>query len=104
MAQPMWKGQRLLKGMACSPSPRTLSLHPHSDIDTNLDIYIRLKDGIDLDSGELDTELDAELDVELDAGLDIELDSKAKEILKDIAKLEEEGPAKPNYTSYTKKL
>ena len=86
------------------------------DIDTDLDIYIRLEDGIDLDSGELDTELDAELDaesdaeldaesnIELDAGLDIELDSKAKEILKDIAKLEEEGPAKPNYTPYTKKL
>jgi len=34
----------------------------------------------------------------------MELDSKAKEILKDIAKLEEEGPVKPNYTSYTKKL
>jgi hypothetical protein len=49
-------------------------------------------------------ELDAESKVELDAGLDMELDSKAKEIPKDIAKLEEEGPAKPNHTSYTKKL
>jgi hypothetical protein len=37
-------------------------------------------------------------------GLDMELDSKAKEILKDIAELEEEGPAKLNYTPYTKKL
>ena len=102
------------------------------DINTNLNTYIRLKDGTDLNSGELDIELDAELnaeldteldaeldaeldtelDVELDAesntkldmGLDVELDSKAKEILKDIAELEEEGPAKLNYTSYIKKL
>ena len=49
-------------------------------------------------------ELDIESNIELDTGLDVELDSKAKEILKDIAKLEEEGPMKPNYTSYTKKL
>jgi len=49
-------------------------------------------------------ELDIESKAELDAGLDIELDSKAKEILKDITKLEEEGPIKPNHTSYTKKL
>jgi hypothetical protein len=34
----------------------------------------------------------------------MELDSKAEEILKDIAELEEEGPIKPNYTPYTKKL
>jgi hypothetical protein len=82
------------------------------DIDTNLNTYIRLEDGIDLDSGELDIELDAELDAELDIefnaeldmGLDMELNSKAKEILKNIAKLEEEGPVKLNYTPYTKKL
>jgi len=37
-------------------------------------------------------------------GLDIELDSKAEKILKDIAKLEEEGPVKLNYIFYTKKL
>ena len=49
-------------------------------------------------------ELDTESNIELDARLDVELDSKAKEILKDITKLEEEGPAKPNYTPYTKKL
>ncbi len=78
------------------------------DIDTDLNIYIYLEDSIDLDSRELDIELDTELDAEsnteLDAGLDVELDSKAKEILKDITKLEEEGPIKPNYTLYTKKL
>jgi len=53
---------------------------------------------------ELDTGLDAESNIELDIGLDVELDSKAKEILKDITKLEEEGPAKLNHTPYTKKL
>ena len=78
------------------------------DTDSDLNIYIRLKDGIDLDSRELDMELDMELDVEsnaeLDVGLDVELDSKAEEILKDIAKLEEEGLMKLNYTPYTKKL
>ena len=45
-----------------------------------------------------------ESNVELDMGLDVELDSKAKEILKDIFKLEEEGPIKLSHTSYTKKL
>jgi len=82
------------------------------DIDTNLNIYIRSEDGIDLDSGELNIELNIELDAELnaefnlksDAGLNVELDFKAEEILKDIAELEEEGPAKLNYTFYTKKL
>ena len=74
------------------------------DIDTNLNIYIRSKNSIDLNSRELDIELDAEFNIKLDTGLDIKLDSKAKEILKDITKLEEEGPIKPNYTSYTKKL
>jgi len=48
--------------------------------------------------------LDTESNTELDTGLDIELDSKAKEILKNITKLEEEGPVKLNYTPYTKKL
>ena len=37
-------------------------------------------------------------------GLDVELDSKAKEILKDITKLEEEGLLKLNHSPYTKKL
>jgi hypothetical protein len=94
------------------------------DTDTNLDTYIRSEDGIDLDSRELDTESDVELDVKLDAesdaeldaeldvesnakldmGLDIKLDFKAKEILKDITELKEEGPVKLNHTSYTKKL
>ena len=78
------------------------------DIDTSLDTYIYSKDYIDSDSGELDMELDTELNIEsnieLNMGLDIELNSKAKEILKDITKLEKEGPVKLNYTTYTKKL
>ena len=78
------------------------------DTDTDLNTYICLEDGIDLDFRELDMELDVELDiksnVESDAELDIKLDSKAKEILKDIAELEKEGPVKLNHTPYTKKL
>ena len=74
------------------------------DIDTDLDIYVYSEDSIDLNSGELDIELDVESNIELDAGLDVELDFKAEEILKDIAKLEEEGPVKLNHTFYTKKL
>jgi hypothetical protein len=35
---------------------------------------------------------------------DADLDSKAKEILKDIAKLRVEGPAKPNHTPHTVRL
>ena len=45
-----------------------------------------------------------ESNTKLNIKLDIELNSKAKEILKDIAELEKEGPAKLNHTTYTKKL
>jgi len=74
------------------------------DTDTDLDIYVYLKDSIDLYFRELDIKLNAEFNIELDTGLDIELDFKAKEILKDIAKLKEEGPVKLNYIFYIKKL
>ena len=78
------------------------------DTDIDLNIYIYLEDNIDLDSRELDIKLNAELNIEsnteLNTGLDVELDSKAEEILKNITKLEKEGPVKLNYTTYTKKL
>jgi len=74
------------------------------DIDIDLDIYIYLKDSIDSDSRKLDTELDIKFNIELDTGLDVKLDFKAKEILKNITELEEEGLIKLNYTFYTKKL
>jgi len=52
-----------------------------------------------------DNELDINKHPNLKLGLeDLGLNSEAKEILKDIAKLRDEGPAKPNYTPYTKKL
>jgi len=52
-----------------------------------------------------DNELDINKHPNLKLGLeDPGLDSKAKEILKDIAKLRDKGPAKLNYTPYTKKL
>jgi len=52
-----------------------------------------------------DNKLDINKYPNLKLGLeDLGLDSKAKEILKDITKLRDKGPAKPNYTLYTKKL
>ena len=61
-----------------------------------------------------DTEADTDIDIELstgeDPGLtlqqepDADLDSEAEEILKDIAQLRAEGPAKPNHTPHTVKL
>ena len=52
-------------------------------------------------------ELNMEINIypNLKLGLEIlGLDSKAKEILKDIPKLRDKGPAKLDYTHYTKKL
>ncbi|KAF1364070.1 hypothetical protein EJ07DRAFT_162583 [Lizonia empirigonia] len=61
-----------------------------------------------------DTEADTDINIELstgeDAGFtseqepDADLDSEAEEILKDIAQLRAEGPAKPNHTPHTIKL
>ncbi|KAF1838361.1 hypothetical protein BDW02DRAFT_636434 [Decorospora gaudefroyi] len=61
-----------------------------------------------------DTEADTDIEIELstgeDAGFtseqepDADLDSEAEEILKDIAQLRAEGPAKPNHTPHTIKL
>jgi hypothetical protein len=53
----------------------------------------------------IDNKLDINKHPDLKLGLeDLGLDSKAKEILKDIAKLRDKGLAKLNYTPYTKKL
>ncbi|KAF7441647.1 DUF3435 domain containing protein [Pyrenophora tritici-repentis] len=61
-----------------------------------------------------DTEADTDINIELSTGedagftseqeLDADLDSEAEEILKDIAQLRAEGPAKPNHTPHTIKL
>ncbi|CAN9360413.1 unnamed protein product [Alternaria alternata] len=61
-----------------------------------------------------DTEADTDINIELSAGedasftseqkSDANLDSEAEEILKDIAQLRAEGPAKPNHTPHTIKL
>lgn len=61
-----------------------------------------------------DPDTDADTDIEPgtseDAGLVLEkdsvpgLDSEAEDILKDIAQLRAEGPAKPNHTKHTTKL
>lgn len=61
-----------------------------------------------------DTEADTDINIELSAGEDAcftsepepdaDLDSEAEEILKDIAELRAEGPAKPNHTLHTIRL
>jgi hypothetical protein len=65
-----------------------------------LDLYL------DLDTEpNIDDELDINAHSDLKLGLeDLGLDSKAKEILKDITELRDEGLVKLNHTSYTKKL
>jgi hypothetical protein len=53
----------------------------------------------------MDNKLNINVHPNLKLGLeDPGLNSKAKEILKDITKLRDEGPVKLNHTSYTKKL
>jgi hypothetical protein len=57
-----------------------------------------------------DTDIDIEPSTSKDDGFtmqqepEVDLDSEAKEILKDIAQLRAEGPAKPNHTPHTVKL
>jgi hypothetical protein len=65
-----------------------------------LDLYL------DLDTEpNINDELDINAYPNLKLGLeDPGLDSKAEEILKDITELRDKGLAKPNHTSYTKKL
>jgi hypothetical protein len=59
---------------------------------------------------EANTDINIELSTGEDAGLtlqqepDADLDSEAEGILKDIAQLRAEGPAKPNHTSHMVKL
>ena len=69
-----------------------------------LDLNIKpdIKPNIEPDT---DDELDINKHFNFKLGLkDLGLDSKTKKILKDITKLRDKGLAKPNYTSYTKKL
>jgi hypothetical protein len=73
-----------------------------------LDLYLdpNIESNIELNiEPNIDNELDINKYPNLKLGLkDLGLDSKAKEILKDIAKLRDKGPVKLNYTSYIKKL
>jgi hypothetical protein len=72
-------------------SVTSLSSDSYSDPDTEADTDIEPGTGED---GGLVLETDS----------DPELDSEAEEILKDIAELKAEGPAKPNHTTHTVKL
>ena len=73
-----------------------------------LDLYLDLntQPNIEPDTEpDTDDELDINIYPNLKLGLeDLGLDSKAKKILKDIIELRDKGLAKPNHTSYTKKL
>ncbi|XTI83249.1 hypothetical protein V2W45_1223963, partial [Cenococcum geophilum] len=90
---------------------RNLRLLPYTSLD--LDLNLELNSNLDY----LDLYLDPNTEPNIDNKLDINkhpnlklglknlrLDSKAKEILKDIAKLRDKELVKLNYTSYTKKL
>jgi hypothetical protein len=72
-------------------------------LNSNLD-YLDLY--LDLDTEpDMDNKLDINVHPDFKLGLeDLGLDFKAEEILKDITELRDEGPVKPNHTSYTKKL
>jgi hypothetical protein len=69
-----------------------------------LDLYLDSNTEFDIEP-DTDDELNIDKHPNLELGLeDLGLDSKAKEILKDITKLRDKGPVKPNHTPYTKKL
>jgi hypothetical protein len=94
-------------------SPPYTSPDPNSDLELNSnsdysDLYSDPNTEPDTEPNtepNTDDEPDINKHPNLELGLeDPGLDSKAKEILKDIAKLRDEGPAKPNYTPYTQKL
>ena len=63
------------------------------------------------DTSYSDSSAEADTDIEMSTGddaslsvhqeLDADLDSEAEEILKDIAQIRAEGPAKPNHTPHT---
>ena len=73
-------------------------LNLYSDLNTQPDIKSNTEPNID-------DELDISVHPDLKLGLkDLGLDFKAKEILKDIAKLRDKGLVKLNYILYTKKL
>jgi hypothetical protein len=85
-----------------NPSPAAISCwEGQSDTNSFSDTY-----------SDPDTEADTDIEPSTseDAGLileqesDTDLDSEAEEILKDIAQLRAEGPAKPNHTPHTVKL
>ena len=84
-----------------SPAHVRAVLDKSLDLESDPDSYSDLNTKPDTDA-EPDTGKDSDLG--LDQESDGDLDSKAEEILKDIAQLREEGPAKPNHTPHTQKL
>jgi len=90
----------------------TSAVNPKATLNRNLRLPLYISPDPDLDlyldpntESNTDNEPDINKYPDLKLGLkDLGLDFKAKEILKDIAKLRDKGLAKLNYTSYTKKL
>ena len=119
MSAPVRRATKALVTSAVDPkatSNRNLRLPPYTspDLDSDLELNSNLDHSdsysdpdtdpnTDIES-DVGTNSDSGLDVESDAELDADLDSEAEEILKDIAQLRQEGPAKPNHTLHTKKL
>jgi hypothetical protein len=87
------------------------SRRPSPSSITNSDLYSNTNSFSDTYS---DPDTEAVTDIESGTGeyaslvseeeSDVGLDSEAEEILKDIAELRAEGPAKPNHTTHTVKL
>jgi hypothetical protein len=74
-----------------------------ADSDTNSFSSTYSDSSVEADTDiEMSTGDDASLSVHQDS--DADLDSEAEEILKDIAQLRAEGPAKPNHTPHTVRL
>jgi len=95
--------QNLRSPLYISPDP-DLDLELNSNLDY-LDLYSNPDTNPNTDiKPDVGTNLDSSLDIESNAESNADLDSEAKEILKDIAQLRQEGLAKPNHTLHTKKL
>ena len=94
-----------------SPPYTSLDLDLNLELNSNLDylnLYLdpNIKPDMELDiEPNMDDKLNINKHPDLELNLkDLGLNSKAKKILKDIAKLRDKRLVKPNYTPYTKKL
>jgi hypothetical protein len=93
----------ILNQTLCSLLYINSDLDLDSELNSNLD-YLDLYSDLNTEP-DINNKLNINTHFNLELGLkDLGLDFKAKEILKDITELRDEGPVKLNHTSYTKKL